>query len=285
MTPRVYRVVVFAAGPGGGNPAPIVLDAETMSGEEMRAVAGSHGHESAFVLPPPAGSDCDIRLRFFVPNHEMEMCGHATVGAVWLLHHLGRLRQDRIAVATLSGKVEARIADGRVEISQPQGRVEALAQADVAAVLSVLRIDADALADLPVVNAATSRMKTLVPLKSAAVLNGLAPDFARVEGLCERIGSTGLYPFAKSAEGPHAFDARQFPKASGYPEDAATGVAAAALAFGLLEAGRVRADDAIDVLQGRAMGRPSRIAVRFRRDATGGVAGCWLGGPVHFETE
>lgn len=82
---RLKFVRVFAAGPEGGNPAPIVVDASGMSDAEMQEVARSYGHESGFVLPPPAGSDFDFEFRFWVPNHEMSMCGHATVGAVWLL--------------------------------------------------------------------------------------------------------------------------------------------------------------------------------------------------------
>ena len=35
------------------------------------------------------------------------------------------------------------------------------------------------------------------------------------------------------------FEARQFPRSSGYNEDAATGITASALAFGLLENGLV----------------------------------------------
>src|SRR5262249_38980467 len=148
--PEIHCVTVFADGPGGGNPAPVVLQAETMSSEEMRAVAASHGHEAAFVLPPPPGAD--IALRFFVPRHEMEMCGHATVGAVWLLHHLGRLTKDRIAIATLSGVVEAHREAGMVEISQPMGRTEAVPPELAAEILSVLGIGEEALADMPVVN-------------------------------------------------------------------------------------------------------------------------------------
>ena len=276
--PEIHYVTVFADGRGGGNPAPVVLNAETMSSEEMRAVAASYGHEAAFVSPPPDGAD--LRLRFFVPHHEMEMCGHATVGAIWLLHHLGRLTKNRIAIATLSGMVEGKIEDGEVEISQPKGRLEAVSASSVAEILSVLGIGEEALAAMPVVNAATSRVKTLVPLKNTAVLNALAPDFARMEALCESLGSTGLYPFAASEAGVHTFEARQFPKSSGYPEDPATGIAAAALAFGLLAAGQVTAGDRVRVLQGRAMGRPSAISVRFARDDAGAVMGCWLGGAV-----
>jgi PhzF family phenazine biosynthesis protein len=136
------------------------------------------------------------------------------------------------------------------------------ANRSIANIFSVLGIDETALAPRPIRNASTSRVKTLIPLKSAALLDGLRPDFARIERICEAIGSTGLYPFAVSDAERRVFDARQFPKTSGYPEDAATGIAAAALAFGLLESGQAAADDTIRVRQGRTMGRPSEIAVR-----------------------
>ena len=288
----VHLVSVFPDGSGGGNPAPIVVDAAGLSDADMRAVAAAYGHESAFVLPPPSGSACDFELRFFVPNHEMEMCGHATVGAVWLLDRLDRLPRAHVSIATKSGHVKARVenagtAAARVEISQPKGHAEALPDAAdiVPELLSILGIGDGDLAPLPVRNAWTSRVKTLIPLRSAAILDGLEPDFARIEFICERIGSTGLYPFA--ARDPHnrIFDARQFPKSSGYSEDAATGIAATALAFGLLQAGQIAADTRpIRIRQGRAMGRPSRIAVRFEIDGSGAVSGCWLGGDVRFET-
>jgi PhzF family phenazine biosynthesis protein len=284
----VHLVSVFAAGPGGGNPAPIVVDASGMTDADMRAVAASTGHESAFVLPPPTG--CDFALRFWVPNHEMEMCGHATLGAVWLLDRLGRLPRSAVAIATLSGVVEARVEnpgtdDTRVEISQPKGQVAALPpENSTDEILSILGITAGDLTSLPIRNARTSRVKTLIPLKSTAILDALQPDFGRIESLCERIGSTGLYPFAVSDPETRIFEARQFPKSSGYPEDAATGIAAAALAFGLLENGLVTADSRqILVRQGRAMGRPSEIQVRLRTDEDGAISGCWLGGTVRFE--
>jgi PhzF family phenazine biosynthesis protein len=290
MTPEVHLVSVFAAGPRGGNPAPIVADASNMSDVEMQEVARAYGHESGFVLPAPIGSDCDFAFRFWVPNHEMEMCGHATVGAVWLLDQLGRLPQDQVSIWTRSGRVEAQIiersgAGSRVEITQPLGRIDPLPGAE-GEILSVLGITKHELAPLPLQNARTSRTKTLVPIRSASVLDSLRPDFGRVEQLCERIGSTGLYPYAPSDLGGEVFDARQFPKSSGYPEDAATGIAASALAFGLFENGLVGTNGPpIRVRQGRAMGRPSEIMLRFRLDAAGQLQGCWLGGRVQLGDE
>jgi PhzF family phenazine biosynthesis protein len=287
MIPKIYLTRIFAAGPDGGNPAPIVMDAAGLSDAQMQEIARGYGHESGFVLPAPVASDCDFALRFWVPNHEMEMCGHATVGAVWLLDHLGRLPRDHVSIWTRSGRVEARVAErnafgNRVEITQPQGRVDPLADAESAKteILSVLGIASNALAPSPIRNACTSRIKTLVPLNSVATLDGLRPNFQRVEQVCDRIGSTGLYPYAVADLAGQVFDARQFPKSSGYPEDAATGIAAAALVFGLLESGLVeRTDRPIRVRQGRAMGCPSEIVLRLCMNGDD-VQCCWLGGSV-----
>jgi PhzF family phenazine biosynthesis protein len=292
-SPEVRFVRVFAAGADGGNPAPIVIDAGGMSDAQMQQVAASYGHESGFVLPSPSGSNRDFEFRFWVPNHEMSMCGHATVGAVWLLEQLGRLRRDHLTISTKSGRVEARIhrpagQDVLVEVSQPAGHVEPLPDADQAKadILQVLGIGAEDLAPLPIQNARTSRVKTLVPLKSVSILDGLKPDFGKIEQLCARIESTGLYPYAISDRDRQVVDARQFPRSSGYPEDAATGIAAAALSFGLLSNGIVEASERqITVRQGRAMKRPSEIQVRFNLD-NGRVDGCWLCGvvqPTHCE--
>src|SRR5471032_3288154 len=90
----VELVSVFAAGPGGGNPAPIVVDPAGMSDTEMQEAARRYGHVSGFVLPAPPGSDGDYEFRLWVPNHGMPMCGNATVGAVWLLHKSGQLKND-----------------------------------------------------------------------------------------------------------------------------------------------------------------------------------------------
>jgi PhzF family phenazine biosynthesis protein len=272
LSPTVHFVHVFPAGPDGGNPAPIVVDADGMTDDEMRQVARDHGYEAGFVLTAPEGFD--YALRFWVPNHEMSMCGHATVGAVWVLHRLGRLTKDELTLTTPGGVVNARLANGKVEISQPRGVVEPVPRIDD--VLDVLGITEAALAPFPVQNASTARVKTLIPLRDPATLDALRPDFARMREVCDRIGSTGLYPYAPSDPANQVFDARQFPRSSGYPEDAATGIAAAALAFGLLENGLVESTDRpIRIRQGRAMGRPSEITLRFSPD------GLWLGGDVH----
>lgn len=277
-------VNVFTHGGQGGNPCPIVVDASGFSPDDMQAVARRFGHESGFVLPA-SSADSDYTFRFWVPRHEMEMCGHATIGALWCLAMAGRLQGDQVRIETRSGPVTGYVdlqdaGDPAVEISQPVGKVVELTRTQEGDVLSTLGISRAELLDLPIQNAVTSRVKTLIPMKSVGHLNGLFSQMERTEACCGRIGSTGLYPYAIADEGGRRFEARQFPKSSGYPEDAATGIAAAALAFGLLKNGLVGRDSKrITVLQGRAMGSLSEIGVRlgFADDRP---VGCLLGGAV-----
>jgi len=51
-----------------------------MMDSEMQFVAAQYGHESGFVLPE--SPMCDFEFRFWIPEHEMEMYGYATFGAV-----------------------------------------------------------------------------------------------------------------------------------------------------------------------------------------------------------
>lgn len=281
----IHHVRVFVHGPNGGNPVPLVADARGWTPEQMRGVAERSGHESAFLLP--ASDDrADWRFRFFVPQHEMEMCGHATVGGLWALRQWGQWTTPSAVVETLAGLVDAQwdAERGRPWVSQPAVNAEALPPSQRIRVAEVLRLPAAA--GYAMTNASTSRVKTLVQMPSVDALQRLAPDFGAMEALCEEIRSTGLYPFALGeivdAAAPEVF-ARQFPKASGYPEDAATGIAAAPLwghlaATGVLAAGTAQAPVTCVVRQGDAMGRPSAIEVRARFDSAGLPAGCWLSG-------
>ena len=158
--------------------------------------------------------------------------------------------------------------DGGVEITQPPGRLHAVA--DTAPVLRALGLASSGLLPgTPVLNAATSRVKTLVPVADLATLHRLSPNPDQVRAACEAIDSTGLYPWCRGSDG--IVHARQFPRNSGYPEDAATGIAASALFYGL---GAPK--DGLRVRQGEAMGRPSEIRVRPDPESDG----CLLGGRV-----
>ena len=292
-----HRITVFpdpsGIGGQGGNPTTIFLDADNLTPAEMQSLAQKAGHECGFVL---SGSDAtsksqndQLTIKYWVPGHEMEMCGHATVGSIWLMEQLGMLSVDKIRVSTLSGEVEAKIlgrgegSDIRVLVSQPKGSVEDLSETGIPQVVKALGISIDGLdSAYKIQNGRTSRTKTFIPLKSIEVLDDLQPDPALIQQICKSIGSTGLYPYAIIDASNCLFSARQFPVSSGYLEDPATGIAAAALVFSLLDNSILspESQQVIKVRQGWAMGRPSQIEVQLRRGVSGEIDGCWITGAV-----
>ncbi|WP_417824985.1 PhzF family phenazine biosynthesis protein [Thalassospira lucentensis] len=273
----VKIIRVFPATEYGGNPAPIVIAADELDNEQMRKIAEVTGHESGFVQKPSEVSPADWQMRYFVPNHEMEMCGHATIGALWALRDAGLIAGENQLIETKSGLVRAIVPkSGAIAISQPLGVVRKLSRKAGEDIASVLNLPHDYFHNAICMNAKTSRTKTLIPITSVEELHQLKPNFEHIRSVCNQMESTGLYPFAVGKERGH-FHARQFPSNSGYPEDAATGIAASALAFGLLDLKYVEDTEGVVIHQGEAMNFPSRIDISFEQQ-DGKVVSCWLKG-------
>jgi len=234
----------------------------------MQAIAAESGIETAFVLPPRT-SEATLRLRYFVPQHEMTMCVHGTIGALAALTLEEALAPGPLKVETsigvLGADVQAEAHQARVAVQQLPPTFGPILAPSSEVVLA-LGLSADALDTRmgPLQSVSASRSKLMVPVVNAAALDAMSPRWEEMWQLCERLQVTGVYAFTRCTRAPGwHIDARQFPLRAGFPEDAATGVAAAALAgylvvhavFGETRRGGVT----FRIAQGDAMGRPSLI--------------------------
>lgn len=78
---NIKQVDAFTRKPFSGNPAGVVTRAETLSGTDMQHIANEMAvSETVFVLPSE-DEKCDLRLRWFTPAREVDLCGHATIAA------------------------------------------------------------------------------------------------------------------------------------------------------------------------------------------------------------
>lgn len=190
-TKTVIYTTVFGLWPSGGNRAPVVLEADDLGEERMRGMAAEFGAETGFVLRPYQ-TDADLRLRFFVPNHEIEMCVHDTIAAVSVLLGRGELSGSATRVETVLGVIPVswRWEDGKaaplvgVEQFPPAFSEKNPTRAEVAEALRVdeARIDPGV---GPIQSVSTSRSKLMVPLTDRETLDGLRPDFERLWALCD----------------------------------------------------------------------------------------------------
>jgi len=269
---QVFQVDAFTTQQFTGNPAGVVLHADALSEDEMRAIARElNNADTAFVLEPD-GADHDLRVRFFTPRTEAGFVGHATVAAHFVLSRRAstprRLRQKQ-----KGGVVEVEIrgsgAERLVAVRQPAPPIgRDLNERERLAVLDALALssgDLDPRCPMRIVGGASTRL--LIGVRSSDQLRHLKPDFNRLSTLSAQVGAAGHFVFALQAPGAaNLVESRMFCPALGIPEDPVSGNAHGLLGVYLAQLGLVRPVDGVarfSGAQGQFMSRPGRVDVEL----------------------
>jgi len=102
MSIPIYQVDAFTLDPFSGNPAAVCpLDA-WLDDARMQSIAAENNlSETAFIVASDAGYD----LRWFTPAVEVDLCGHATLAAGYVVLNYLQPDLNAVAFSTLSGKL------------------------------------------------------------------------------------------------------------------------------------------------------------------------------------
>lgn len=244
----------------GGNPAGVVLDADTLDSDAKQQVAARIGvSETAFVSKSKVA---DFKLDFFTPTRQIPHCGHATIATFVFLVQQGRLKSDRSSKETIDGNRDIILVKDMAFMEQTAPKYTSLPKdgnsVTIETVLSSLSLDVSDLLpgyDPIVVN--TGNNFLIVPLNDQTVLADLQLDFYAVERVSEALNLIGYYPFSLQTfvPGRHA-SARMFAPWYGIKEEAATGMAAGPLACHLYDYIGIKQQHLI-IEQGFLMNPPS----------------------------
>lgn len=263
-------MVAFPAGPGGGNPAGVVLDPPPMSNDAMTrtAVRLNPLSETAFVGAPEDGT---YPLRYFAPGGEVPLCGHATAAAFGALALAGRLGElpttvrSRASGGRVTARVEREGEDILVWMDMPLA-TRTSDPPDLAALAEALGLPVEVVTSRPAAAIEDVGIRVAVlPVAHLDALDAMRPDFGRLREIGRPLGITVFYPFVFDAASARV-RARSFAPAVDIDEDPATGTATAALGAWLARAGLVSGDAEVRVRQGEAMGRPSELRLRIEHD-------------------
>lgn len=206
----IFQVDSFAAEPFAGNPAGVclLLDGDRKA-EWMQKVAGELNlSETAFEMPHPEG----WKLRWFTPEVEVDLCGHATLAAAHVLFSQGLAGAgETIRFHTLSGLLTARQQGRWIELDFPAEPPWAE------------EIDPGIIAALGVKPLFTGRNRIdyLVEVATEQEVLELKPDLAKLGALTER----GVMVTAPAARAGYDFVSRFFAPGIGIAEDPVTGSA------------------------------------------------------------
>ena len=201
----VYYVVdVFTEERFHGNPAGVCLINEWLPKEMMQSIAFENNlPETAFLVKREGYYD----LRWFTPEVEIDLCGHATLGSAYVLMNYVDTDMDRVDFHTMSGVLTVTRKEGLYTMnfpsrpSKPCNKPELLEEA-----LGVSVVETHIARDL------------LVLLENEKTLRELRPDFMKLKEI------TNVFGFIITAKGENCdFVSRFFAPGAGIPEDPVTG--------------------------------------------------------------
>ena len=268
----VTRWDAFTTRPGMGNPAGIVWDAQQWSEEQMQAIAARVGfNETVFVCP---SDRADLRLRYFTPGQEMDLCGHGTVAAVsgWMSRQ-GETGRRSITIQTRAGILQAEYdaACGEVTMTQADADFRPYPgdPAQVAAALGLGAEDLDPA--LPIVYGSTGSWTLIVPIRTLEAFSRMKPDNPRFPELMPQFPRASLHPSALATLYPDSgMHGRHFSSPfSGTVEDPVTGTASGVMGAYYLEYIHPELSQAdLLVEQGQEMGRDGLVHVWARRSGS-----------------
>ena len=209
MSFPIFVVDAFSAGPFSGNPAAVVFG----HGDDpwMQQVAAEMRHsETAFVRYDDEADRYD--LRWFTPEVEVDLCGHATLAGAHVLFETGRVTPDTVVrFHTRGGELLAQHAgaagitlDFPVAVPVPEPPMPELFDALGLAPGEMLRTDGQFF---------------MCVVDDPAIVRTLTPDFARLRALPD---VRGVYV---TAPGDAGYDivSRCFAPRVGIDEDPVTG--------------------------------------------------------------
>ncbi|TPV44853.1 PhzF family phenazine biosynthesis protein [Bacillus dicomae] len=268
-TMNVFHYDVFTNKPNMGNPAGIVLEADGLTEEEMQLIAEKVGfNETTFVL---SSEVADIRMRYFTPGYEMDLCGHGTVATIFALRERGLLEEKN----NLTIETKAGILPIQIDVNEKEGTFIKMRQAapqfkeftgskeELAHSIGLEVNDLDV--SLPIVYGSTGNWTVIVPIKNLDACERMKPSNEMFPSVLKEIPNASIHPVCLETYDEQAqMHGRHFSSAyAGTIEDPVTGTASGVMGayYAMyLEKGFDREIELI-VEQGQEINKDGRVTV------------------------
>lgn len=202
----LYQIDAFTDRIFGGNPAALCpLDAWLDDALLQSIAAENNLSETAFLVPQDDG----YHLRWFTPAVEVDLCGHATLAAGWLIFNRLQPSRDAVTFYTRSGPLTVTRDGTRLSMDFPAR--PALPVAPCAGLIEAMGAKPREI---------LAARDYLLVYDNAAAVRALKPDMAALLGI-------DRFAVIATAPGEAGYDcvSRFFAPAQGVPEDPVTGSA------------------------------------------------------------
>lgn len=267
---NVYHYDAFSKTPDKGNPAGVVLCGDELTDKEMQEIAFQVGfNETAFQVKSEVA---DIRIRYFTPGHETNLCGHATMATVYAVITKGLLgNKTDFTIETKAGVLPISVkttAQSEILITMKQAPPEFQefngSKRDLAHSLGLEENDLHE--NLPILYGSTGAWTLLVPIKELAAFEKMIPNTKQFPAILEEMPKASVHPFCMQTYDRDAhMHARHFSSPhSGTIEDAITGTASGVMGAFYATYIENNFKEALNLIveQGHEMNKDGRVMVQ-----------------------
>ena len=273
-TVKVYQYDAFSTEPGKGNPAGVVLNSKGLSDSDMQEITAKAGYnETAFLLDSDLA---DLKIRYFTPGYETDLCGHATMAMVYALAGRGKLDgKELLTIETKAGILPIKVTrnqDDEWSIAMKQAVPKFIEYEGSKRELmhSIGLKESDLHPTFPILYGSTGSWTLLVPVKHLSAFQEMKPDNQRFPDVLQELPRASIHPFCLETHDPAAdMHGRHFSSPyAGTVEDAVTGTASAVMGAYYAKFIQTGFTGRLDLVveQGQEIGKDGRVAVQVSID-------------------
>ncbi len=206
----LFQVDAFTDRVFGGNPAAVIPLGAWLTDSMLQAIADeNHLSETAYFVPS-SEKEIDFELRWFTPQTEVPLCGHATLATAHVLFRHLEFAGDRVRFSTKSGRVDVTLDGEKLVLEFPALPADPIPT-------PALLVEALGVEPLEVFSARSM----LVVLRDEETVRALQPKMA----LIAELNAMGVIATAPGDDAETDFVSRYFAPRVGIPEDPVTGSA------------------------------------------------------------
>lgn len=204
----IYQVDAFTKDVFSGNPAAVVPLKKWIDDSLMQKIAAENNlSETSFFVKERDGS---FRIRWFTPETEVDLCGHATLATAHVLYEHLNFDGDRILFHSNSGLLYVEKRDGCYWMDFPSNPPDPI---------PVPKLIPEALGVIPIYAGVNTDLLVLV--QDEEMVQSMNPDLL----ILKKMEVRGVIVTAPSDQNGIDFVSRFFAPGVGVPEDPVTGSA------------------------------------------------------------
>ncbi len=209
MKLTLYQADAFTNHLFGGNPAAVIPLKKWIPDELMQQLALENNLSETVFFVPSENKSADYDIRWFTPEVEINLCGHATLASAFVLFEILKKKKKKIVFSSKSGLLTVRKNRDIFEMDFPSWKPERITD-----------YPAELLASLgnPEIAGVYRYRDYLVELNNEETLKKIQPDFTLMKKVIEKVIITAP---GKEVD----FVSRFFAPTAGVDEDPVTGSA------------------------------------------------------------